>query len=322
VKKIALAFDDIQTLVKLPHEPEDLGCEWEDPRTIEGLLEAIRANGYEPIRLPNGPQLPARLIEINPDGVLNIVEGKMGRNRESNIPALCEMLKIPCTSADGFGHALGLDKWVTRLLAADAKVAVPKGALIREIEELENMELPYPLFVKPVYEGSSMGIRQNSKVENIERLREITRWVLTTFGPALVETYLPGDEFSVGLIGSIKNPTAFPIAKISTGDQIYDKSMKGKDAMEEEVECPARISKTLAQTLQQDARQVWRALGLRDYARFDFKCDDLGTPHFMEVNTTPGLSRYYSVYPLMAQAAELDYETLIGRLIEQALSRR
>jgi len=319
--KVALVYDDLSRLAPGPEDPLDVGSEWEDARTIAGQAAALAANGYTVASIPYDTHFFAALENERPDCVFNIAEGRRGKDRESIVPAICRSLDIPCTSSDAVGLGLSLDKDLCKHIAHAHGVPTPDWFVVRRIKALDSLALPFPLFVKPNFEGSSMGIRPDSIVRTAEQLRERVAWLLCKIGPALVETYMPGPELTVGLLGN-DDPIAFPVAEVRTAGRVYDKTMKNKDKMEEEIVCPAPIAPESAGELVAWSKTLFHELGLAGMARFDFKCDAAGKPGFLEVNPLPGMSRYYSVFTFQAQAASLTYEQLIGRIVELALERR
>lgn len=317
--RVALVYDDLASLQACPDDPLDVGSEWEDERTVAGQAEALAANGFEVTRLPYDAEFLDRLRKWAPDVVFNIAEGRRGKDRESIVPAACRLLGIACTSSDAVAMGLSLDKSLCKAVARAYGIPTADWRLVRRADDLDHFSLPLPVFVKPNFEGSSMGIRPSSLVREAADLAPQVRWVLEHIGPALVETALPGAEYTVGLLGD-ETLTALPVAEIRTHGRIYDKSMKSKDKLEEEILVPAELDPAVAARLVRDSRRLFVELGLGGLARFDFKADAQGEPQFMEVNPLPGLSRYYSVFTIQAQAAGIAYTDLLGRLVRYALA--
>src|SRR5258708_2474096 len=171
--------------------------EFDSLETIEALERAIRADGHKPVRLGWGEELLDALTREHVDGVFNIAEGVGGRGRESQVPALLEMLGIPCSGSDALAIGLTLDKGLAKLVARAHGIATAPWVVL---SEWRTPELRYPLFGKPACEGSSMGITSRSLCRTAEALREaFTR--LRAYGPVLVEEVLPGHEYTVGIVG-------------------------------------------------------------------------------------------------------------------------
>jgi D-alanine-D-alanine ligase len=318
--KIAHVHDVLETLAPRTGDPLDVGSEWEDERTIAGQIEGLCACGHTVVRVPFEQGFAACLMAEKHDCVFNISEGRTGRDRESIVPAVCQALDIPCTSSDAVGMGVTLNKAMCKAVARAARVVTPDWLLWRDASEIRRPPFGFPVFVKPNFEGSSMGIRPQSLVADMQALFEQASWVLTNIGPVLVEQAMPGPELTVALLGN-EHPEIFPIAEIRTAGRIYDKSMKSKDRMEEEVICPAEIPGDIAERLVDDSLRLFTELGLAGAVRMDFKCDADGLPQFLEANPLPGLSRYYSVYTIQARAAGIGYDELMGRLVDLALAR-
>jgi len=317
--KVVLTYDRVDAVDAADGLPEDFGAEYEDQRTIDALLEAIRANGHEASGLVVGEDFPVRIGQLQPDLVFNIAEGVRGPARESIVPAWLDQLGVAYTGSDGLTLAVSLDKAVSKTLAAACGVRTPAFRRIRSESELEALDLDYPLFVKPTGEGSSMGIRAESKVTDFEGLRRQVAWVLENYGgDCLVEQFAPGREFCVGLLGN-ERVELLPIVEIRCEGQFYHYGHKSRH--DKQLICPADISPQMADSMRDMALKVYRALNCRDFARADFKLDAAGQPTFLEINPLPGLSPFYSIFTRQAEAAGLTYEQLIGRIIQLAVGR-
>jgi len=315
---VALVFDELASA--LPDDaPEDLGAEYEEERTIEALLEAIRANGHRALALPLREDFPAAVRRAQPDLVFNIAEGVRGPTRESIVPAWLDHIGVPYTGSDGLTLAVSLDKALTKTLAACAGVRTPRFARVGSLGELDAVELEFPLFVKPNAEGSSMGVRQSSLVRDRHELARQVGWALETYGEdCLVEEFAPGPEFCVAMLGN-GEPELLPVAELRSPSQFYSFEYKGRH--NKELVCPADLDETTAERLRQMGLKVFRLLRCRDLARADFKLDAQGLPSFLEINPLPGLSPFYGIFPRQALAGGYEHAALIGRIIELALER-
>ncbi len=316
--KVALAYDEVPDPALASRLPEDCGAEFEDPRTIQALLRAIRSCGYDAVEVPLRDDFPQRIRDIGPDLVFNIAEGLRGATRESIVPAWLDHLGIAYTGSHGLSLALSLDKALTKTLVGTHGVRTPAFRRIISEGDLPEIDLPFPLFVKPNAEGSSMGIRHGSRVENSQTLAEQVRCVLQTYKDCLVETFAPGREFCVGILGN-EQPQILPIAEVLTEGSFY--SYEEKHAHRKELLCPAAVPQELADTMQHMALTAFETLGCRDLARVDFKLDASGQPAFLEINPLPGLSPYYGIFPRQAGAAGISHDHMIRRIIEIALRR-
>ncbi len=299
--------------------PEDSGAEYESKRTIEVLLQAIRACGHKAVGIGLSEDFPRQIRRLDPDLVFNIAEGVRGPARESIVPAWLDHLGIPYTGSDGLTLAMSLDKALTKTLASTAGLRTPAFARVRRLEDLDNLELKFPLFVKPNAEGSSMGIRSTSQVETRDRLRVRVAWILESYEQdCLVEEFAPGREFCLGIIGNEK-PRLLPVVEVHSQRNFYP--YEEKHNHQRELICPAEITENLADELRWMGLKIFITLACRDLARVDFKLDDDGRPTFLEINPLPGLSPDYGIFPYQAAAAGLSHQELIGQIIDSARQR-
>jgi D-alanine-D-alanine ligase len=293
--------------------------EFDSVETIVSLESAIRAAGHEPIRLGWGVEMLEALQRERVDGVFNIAEGVGGRGRESQVPAVLEMLGIPCTGSDALPIALTLDKALAKIVAKSAGVAtapwfVHGGSSITSTEAAPDIDLAFPVFAKPAAEGSSMGITDRSLCRNQHELdAAIER--LSKYGPILVEEFLPGDEFTVGIIGGEVLGVMQVLPRGSDKDFIYSLDVK-RDYLN-------RVDYRLvdAADVAEVAMQVWQAFGLRDVARVDVRRDRHGVPNFVEVNPLPGVHPINSDLVILARLAAISHPDLIGSIIDAAIKR-
>lgn len=304
----------------------DIEAEYDSPKTISSIQEALESIGYEVVLLEATGELPNKLFEAKVDLVFNIAEGLSGRNREAQVPALCELCGIPYSGSDSATLALALDKALTKRLLKQHGVLTPEFQVMNTGKEKLLSGLRYPLIVKPVAEGSSKGIVQKCVVDNETDLREKVRFIIEKYRqPALVEEYITGREFTVGLLGD-KRPKILPPMEIcfknkSLNRPVYDYEVKQEWEKHVEYLCPAPLSVNEIKNVEKAARETFFALGCRDVARVDLKMNDLGQVYVLEVNPLPGLTPDYSDLVLIAKAAGMDYRTLITEILAGALKR-
>lgn len=315
--KIALLYDDKDAVSA--GGPADAAAEYDNRDTIDSLLDAIRAGGNEAAELHLDDTLFDALKKIKPDLVFNIAEGIRGRCRESLGPAVLEHMDVPYTGSDGLTLALSLDKGLSKTIALSYQVPTPDFAVIENLADVEDICVDFPAFVKPNGEGSSMGIRKSSRVENERELKKQVAWILEEYNqPCLVEEFIPGREFCVGLLGN-EPAEMLPVVEVTSPGGFYSYEYKSRHV--KELTCPADIDKQLEEKLKKLGRSIYSIFKCRDFARIDFKLDADGKPLFLELNPLPGLSPEYSIYPHQAAAAGIGYEQLINRIIESAMRR-
>jgi D-alanine--D-alanine ligase len=300
-------------------------AEYEDPQTIDWIRGVLSRLGTV-WDLPWSGRFVEECLRYHPDVIFNITEARVGRNRESLVPAVAEALQIPCTGSDAMGMGLSLDKGITKLVARKAGIPTPAFITAANRFELERTldsadDLRYPLIVKPNLGGSSFGIRASSKVFSRKELLREAEWVFQQCRDhALVETFVSGREYAAAILER-EVPRVLPIAEIRIGSgdpeefYYYDK----KSRHEKEVLCPAELTSELKQAMERSSLKLFDRMGFQDLARVDFRVDAAGTPWLLEVNPLPGLSPFYSVYPLQAKAAGISSEDIIYQLIENAL---
>jgi len=312
--------------------PEDFYVEFDEEDTVNSIASALKRGGCRVIKIEADEEAYIKLRRCRPDIVFNIAEGIRGESRESHIPAMLEMLGIPYTGSGPSTLAICLDKALTHKVLSSYGVPSPKFQVFKRVDD--ELELDFPLVVKPLLEGSSKGIRSSSLVKDDQSLRRQVAWVIETYHqPAIVEEFMPGREFTVGLIGN-GEPLVLPIVEICLGklpngaSPIYSYEAKWIwDTPEKPLEifeCPAKIPLDLKSEIEEISVKTFKVLNCRDICRIDMRLDSEGTPRVLEVNPLPGLipdPRAHSCLPEAARAAGFTYEELICTILWQALKR-
>lgn len=343
--KVAVLANVKDDRIPLPADvPPDAGADFDSMETIQGIQAALETDGHRTLFIPADRDLPYALKKYKPDICFNYAEGLGGDAREAQVPALLEMLKIPYTGSRVLTNAISLDKTLTKRIWRDRRLLVAPFQEFITGEEPARAELRYPLFVKPAREGTGMGVDTKAIVTNETELRERVRYVVSIYKqPALVEHFLPGREFTVGVLGRSdaklfsRRPEwygddgyhRFPIMEIGHKDDavtpgIYSKAAKSKDVGEEgapEFLCPAPIDAEMNKKLQHLALRAHNILGAMDYSRVDIRLDAEGNPRLMEINTLPGLSKDYSDLCLICNAEQIAYEDLVLDILYLGASR-
>ena len=320
--------------------PADALAEYDSIATIEGLEAALRAGGHRVTRLEADESLLDTIRQTRPDICFNIAEGLRGDARESQAPALLEMLGIPYTGSKVLTHAISLDKAMAKHVWRDHGLPTAPFQVLRAGDEPLRPELTYPLFVKPVREGSGMGIDEHSVVHDEVELRRQARWLLDAYHqPVLVETLLPGREFTVGVIGNRGRPRTrgdgfynargyhvFPVLEIdvspaTSAGSPYGSFLKSERPLDLDYLCPAPIDPALAAEMQALAQDAFEAIDSLDVARVDFRLGADGRPNLLEINTLPGLNPVYSDIVMAARAGGVEYERLIDEILLLAAER-
>lgn len=316
--RIALCYDLKPDYLAAGFPPEDV-MEFDEEETIQSLAGALEELGHSAERVGRGVELARRLAAGERwDLVFNVAEGVRGRSREAQVPALCELFDQPYTFSDPLTCAVTLDKPITKRLVRDGGIATPAFAVIERPEEADALSLEPPLFVKPAAEGSSKGVTGRSRVSSRGELREACAELLRTFRqPVLVETYLPGREITVGIVGNDGDALVVGAMEVTFNNGTDgDYTAINKQDFENRVTYRLLDGGPLAAKVQEMALSTFRLLSCRDVARVDFRCDATGEPCFLEVNPLPGLHPTYSDLPIMSTLAGISYTGLLGRIVD------
>jgi len=313
--------------------PDDFYAEWDDEETIEAVRSAL-ASQHRVIPIEANEEAFKKFSAVRPDIVFNMAEGLYGSSRESQIPSILEMLRIPYTGSDPLTLALCLDKsWAKQLLSYHGIPTAP-FVVVHDLKKKQEHP-PFPLIVKPLAEGSSKGIGNSALVRTPKQLREQIGLVLTNYHqPALVEKYLSGREFTVALLGNGAGVQVLPIVEIQFDqlpaqiNPIYSYEAKWIwDTVEKPLEifsCPAKVSPQLKKRIQDVCRAAYGALRCRDWCRIDVRLDEAGIPNILELNPLPGIlpnPEANSCFPKAARTAGISYADLINRVLAIACQR-
>ncbi len=309
-----------------PAGEQDEEAEYDSPKTLQAIREAITSYGHEVVDLEATQDLPLQLASTPVDVVFNIAEGFKGRSRESQVPSLLELLDIPYTGSDPAALSVSLDKAVAKRMVRTHGILTPDYIVMNTGKERLPRELTFPLLVKPVAEGTSKGVTRKSIVRDEGELRDVARDLIAKYRqPALAETYVAGREFTVGLLGE-RRPRVLPpmqVVFLDTSDPTPVYSFEMKQDWNEKIryEVPAKLGERELDRLERAARECFGALGCRDVARIDFRIDPEGRIFFIECNPLPGLTPGWSDLVLIAQAAGIEYRALIGEILSFAIRR-
>ena len=321
---IGLTYDLRVDYENLGYDEEDL-AEFDSEQTIILIDQAIKSLGYETDRIGNVRSLSSRLVAGEKwDLVFNVAEGLSGRCRESHVPSILEVYNIGYTFSDPLVCAITLDKGIAKRIVRDAGLPTAKFKVVESVEDVDHTFLEYPLFAKPIAEGTGKGINNNSRIESNDQLIQTCEYLLNRFAqPVLVEEFLPGREFTVGILGNGDDTYVLGIMEIEIPQDkkgaIY--SYVAKEECEKLVKYLPYRKGSLHRQLEQLALKSYKTLQCRDAARVDLRCDRKGVPSFLEINPLPGLHPTHSDLPMIATQEGMKYEELIGQIINNALKR-
>jgi D-alanine-D-alanine ligase len=321
--RIALCYDLKADYLAAGFAPADV-MEFDEEETVAFLEEGLRQLGHHPERVGRGIELARRLAAGERwDLVFNVAEGVRGRSREAQVPALCEMFDQPYTFSDPLTCAVTLDKSLAKRVVRDHGLPTAPFVLVERPEDAALVNLPLPLFAKPVAEGSSKGVTRRSRIETREELMAACAELIETFRqPVLVESFLPGREVTVGIVGNNGDARVLGVLEVSFragADTAY--TALNKRDYETWVDYRMLDGEPFAQRARELALASFHALGCRDLARVDLRCDATGEPCFLEVNPLPGLHPTYSDLPILANRSGIPYAELLGQVIETSARR-
>lgn len=330
--RIGLAYN--QKPDEEPPSTNDAFAEWDEPATIDAVARALGSLGTV-IRLEADASFPQKLALAQPDIVFNMAEGFDGPSREALVPAICEYLHLRYTGSDPLTLALALHKGRTKQLLAYCGVPTPPFVCIERLSDVASVTLPFPLFVKPIAEGSSKGVFTRNLCTTPAEFTERIRELLACYAqPVLAETYLPGPEFTVAILGNGSEARCLPIVGLNFdtlpagAPPVYGYEAKWLwDTPSQPLaifRCPPDISPALTRDIERTALDAYHVLGCRDWCRVDVRIDRFGVPNVLELNPLPGIlpdPSMNSCFPKAARAAGLSYDGLIQEVVRIAWRR-
>jgi D-alanine-D-alanine ligase len=322
--RVGLTYDLRSEYLAAGHSEVET-AEFDPPETIDGIASALGRLDLSIERIGNARQLASRLVAGDRwDLVFNLCEGLHGFGRESLVPALLDSWQIPYVFSDPLSCALTLHKGVAKHVVRGYGLATPDFAVVDSAEDARRLNLRYPLFAKPVAEGTGKGVSTASRVHSPEQLVTLCAALLAQYRqPVLVEEFLPGREFTVGLVGTGSSAEAIGTMEVHLGpdaDQdVY--TFGNKEHWEGRVTYSLLTEEPLLRAVEGLAIGAWRALGCRDGGRLDIRLDGAGAPSFLEANPLAGLNPGHSDLPFICRFKGIPYNELIRRIVVSAFTR-
>lgn len=333
--KIALTYNLKKELRESEGLPEDFYAECDDIETVEAVRDALLERHEEVAMIEADEDAFEKLRKTRPELVFNMAEGVWGESRESHLPAMMEMLRIPYTGSAPLTLALCLNK--ARAKEILAHYGIPTARFLLAHDDSLDIEkyLSFPVMVKPVLEGSSKGIKNDSIVNSPAEFRNKVRSLVEEYRqPALIEEYLPGREFTVAMVGNGRSLKVLPIVEINYSslpegiNHIYSYEAKWvldrPEAPLNIFNCPADIPERLKKAVESVSTDAFRALDVRDWCRIDVRLDAAGVPHVIELNPLPGIlmdPKCNSCFPKAARAAGMTFTELVNSVLDAARER-
>lgn len=320
--KIGLTYDLRTDYLKEGYSLEET-AEFDKESTIEGIESAIQNAGHETERIGNAKSLMSALLQGKKwDMVFNIAEGLYGEGRESLVPALLDSYRIPYVFSGPVTLGISLNKAFAKQVIKEFGVNTPSFGVVYSEDDISKINLDYPLFAKPISEGTGKGIDSASKINSPGELKKVCLNLLEKFNqPVLVEEYLPGREFTVGVIGSGDDayvPGAMEIVFVKEIETIY--SYDNKENFEGVIDYRP-VTGELLEECKKVALKAWKALNCFDGGRVDVKIDKHGNVSFIEVNPLAGLNPEISDLPILCRLNNISYQQLINEILKSAIKR-
>lgn len=321
--RVGITYDLREDYLAQGYSQEET-AEFDAVETIQAIESALQKCGFIPERIGNIYQLTEMLVQGKSwDLVFNIAEGLFGSGREAQVPALLDAYRIPYTFSDPVTLAVTLDKALTKHIVRDHGIVTAPFTLVSTEEDIAACHLAFPVFAKPVAEGTGKGITAASHISSAVELRRVCKSLLHQYQqPVLVESFLSGREFTVGILGTGRQAEVIGVVEIvlrDTAEQnVY--SFNNKEHCEERVHY-CLVGDEEAQQAAATALAAWVALGCRDAGRVDLRSDAYGVPHFMETNPLSGLHPTHSDLPILWSSLGFSYDDLIQRIVSATLAR-
>jgi D-alanine-D-alanine ligase len=321
--RVGITYDLRDEYLRLGYGQEET-AEFDSPETIDAIENALAGLGHDPERIGNIHGLLGRAASGDRwDLVFNIAEGLDCFGREAQVPAVLDALNIPYTFSDPLVMALTLHKGMTKHVIRDMGIPTPDFRVIEHPSDIDRPLPPFPLFVKPVAGGSSIGISAASKVEDRQTLEVACRSVSETFNqPALVEAFLPGRELTIGIAGTGSRARVLGAMEVLPLEGAEPDAYSYLNKAHYETRVRYRlVEDAVAADAMALAIRVWNGLGCRDAGRVDFRCDASGKAQFVEINPLAGLRPVHSDLVILCRLAGIDYAALIEMIMASACER-
>ncbi|MEX1376335.1 MAG: ATP-grasp domain-containing protein [Eubacteriales bacterium] len=301
-------------------------AEFDSIETIEAIKKSLESNGYKVVLLEVDKSLPEKLLSNHLDIIFNIAEGANGRSREAQVPALLDFFNLKFTGSDATTLCICLDKALCKNVVIPHGVKTPAFQVIESADFVLDKNIKFPVIVKPNAEGSSKGISSVSVVKSKKQLKDLVGYLLSNASQTLLlEEYIKGREFTVGVLGNGSDAYALRPMEIeflnAAENTVYDYSVKQDYQSKVKYVCPANISDKTEKVMMETAVKIYNILGCKDLSRIDFMLNEKNELYFIEINPLPGLAPGYSDMPMIAEKNGISYESLINMVLSAAIKR-
>ena len=320
---VGFTYDLKDDYLAMDFTPEE-AAEFDVQETIDAIFTTLQRQGYRVEKIGGARSLIRRLEQgCRWDLVFNICEGAKGIGREAQVPAILDIYNIPYVFSDVLVLGLTLHKGMTKSIIRDMGIPTAPFMVAKSLMDLKDHKLQYPLFVKPVAEGTGKGIGPDSRVYNSRQLRKAVKDRIKQFDQGvLIEEYLPGREFTAGIVGTGKDAKVIGVMEViyraheSTGIYSYENKANYEHFIDYSIP-----EKEVYEACRKVALASWNALDCRDGGRIDLRMDAMGVPNFIEVNPLAGLNPLHSDLPILARKKGISYSRLLGMIMNAASKR-
>lgn len=310
-------------------EQEDEQAEYDSITTIEAIGKALKKAGCETVFIEAGTDLPGKLKNCNLDIAFNIAEGKGGRGREAQVPSILNLYSIPFTGSDETTLCIALDKGLTKRIVKSCRIKTPVFFVWKGKDTKIPTNFHYPVIIKPNAEGSSKGVLGNMIAKTRKELNKLLHEKWDRYHqPILVEEYITGREFTVGILGNGQEKRIFRPMEIvispdgnPDGSRVYSFHVKTNYEKYVKYQCPALLDPGIENKMMQYSAQIYEILECKDFGRIDFMLSESNELYFIEINPLPGLAPGYSDYPMLAEYNGLGYNELVKAILNSGLRR-
>jgi D-alanine-D-alanine ligase len=322
--------------IKLNSEiPVDFFAEGDSEETLNEIINALRISGHTVKGFEAADDLTGNLKSYKPEIVFNMSEGLYGDFRESYVPMICERLCLPYTGSDPLTLALCLNKARAKEILSYYHIPTPNFQVFHKTDEISLNGFDFPGIVKPVAEGSSKGIFNDSVVENLEQAKDKITFALLKYNePVILEKFLDGLEFTVAVWGNGSNTSVLPIVAIDhstlpagarplysyEAKWIWDTKEKPLDIFK----CPAQINSDIEKRIEETVLATYKVLQIRDWCRIDIRLGRNSQPNVLEINPIPGIlpnPEENSCFPKAARTAGYSYTDMLNQIVRIAAER-
>jgi D-alanine-D-alanine ligase len=321
---VGITFDTKNDFKFTGEEPWDWDAEFAVSMAVDDISRALEDLGHRAVLIGSGIKL---LVDFSKyknqvDIVFNIAEGRFGRAREAQIPALLEMAGIPFVGSDAYALSLGLNKWHTKIIAQSFGIRTPQFTVLESHDQLDrSLVSRYPVFAKLCYEGSSMGLDEHSKIFDFSELQQRIRYLTRTYKqPVIVEEFITGTEIDVPIIGT-RPHQVFGVVGISLDDKEMGERFLTSKIVYQDAYCfHYPVNASFEAETSKMALGIYNAIGCRDFGRADMRIDEEGKPYLLEINPYPFLGKHSS-FNYVAEKSGLTYKEMIGMILQSAVDR-